>query len=254
MSVALVTGPTSGIGRAFSRRLAADGHDLVLVARDTARLAELAAELERCGASTEVLVADLADADARGRVEQRLSDASRPIDVLVNNAGFGVNQRFVGGEIDREQQVVDVMVTAVMRLTHAAVPGMVERGRGLVVNVSSVAGFLPFGTYSAAKSWVTSFTQGLATELVSSGVSTIAVCPGFVHTEFHERAGMDMSGTAEWMWDTPENVVDVAMRDLRRGKVISVSGVQYKALAAASHLLPRDVVRRLERFRRRRIG
>lgn len=252
VSVALVTGPTSGIGRAFARRLASDGHDLVLVARDEVRLRRVADELAELGVSTEVLVADLADPPARSLVEQLLADSGRPVDVLVNNAGFGINQRFVGGEVEREQAMLDVMVTAVMRLTHAVLPGMVERRSGLVVNVSSVAGFLPFGTYSAAKSWASFFTQGLATELTGTGVSTLAVCPGFVRTEFHERAGMDMSGTSDWMWETPETVVDVAMQDVRRGKVVSVAGAQYKTMVAASHLLPRDVVRRLERFRRRR--
>jgi short-subunit dehydrogenase len=254
VSVALVTGPTSGIGLSFAQRLANDGYDLVLVSRDEPRLDWLATELERQGATAEVLVADLADPVQRMRVEERLADRKRPIEVLVNNAGFGVNQHFVGGQLSREQQVIDVMVTSVMRLTHAAVAGMSERGSGSVINVSSMAGFLPFGTYSAAKGWVTTFTQGLATELTGSGVSTIAVCPGFVRTEFHQRAGIDMSKSSNWMWEEPDAVVAAAMRDLKRGKVISVSGRQYQALAVASHLLPRAVVRRLERFRRRRLG
>lgn len=254
MSVALVTGPTSGIGLSFAQRLANDGYDLVLVSRDEPRLDRLATELARQGATAEVLVADLADPVQRMRVEERLADRNRPIEVLVNNAGFGVNQHFVGGQLSREQQVIDVMVTSVMRLTHAAVAGMSERGSGSVINVSSMAGFLPFGTYSAAKGWVTMFTQGLATELTGSGVSTIAVCPGFVRTEFHQRAGIDMSKSSNWMWEEPDAVVAAAMRDLKRGQVISVSGRQYQALAVASHLLPRDIVRRLERFRRRRLG
>ena len=254
MTTALVTGPTSGIGRAFAQRLAADGHDLVLVSRDAERLHALAAELAESGVLAEVLVADLAIAEQRVVVEQRLADRGRPIDVLVNNAGFSINQKFVGGELAREQSLLDVMVVAVMRLTHAAVPGMSERGSGLIINISSVAGFLPFGTYSAAKSWVTFFTQGLATELAGTGVRTIAVCPGFVRTEFHSRAGVDMSMASERVWSSVDDVVDQAMKDLRRGRVLSVTGKQYKALVAITHLLPRDVVRGLERHRRRRLG
>ena len=253
MSTALVTGPTSGIGEAFARRLAADGYDLVLVARDTRRLKSLAGELEGVGVQAEVLRADLAKPAQLSTVENRLADIDRPIDVLVNNAGFSINQPFVNGSIQQEQLLLDVMVKAVMRLSHAAVPGMSERGRGLIVNVSSIAGFLPFGSYSAAKAWVTSFSQGLATELAGTGVHAVAVCPGFVHTEFHQRAGVDMSKSADWMWLSADEVVDRTFADVARGRVLSVAGLQYRAMAAGTHLLPRDAVRRLEGFRRRRI-
>ena len=254
MSTALVTGPTSGIGRAFARRLAADGYDLVLVSRDGDRLSELAAELGNVGVATEVLVADLSDDEQLLVVERRLADPDRPIEVLVNNAGFGVSQRFVGGDIDREQVLLDVMVKAVMRLTHAAAPGMRARGAGLIVNVASMAGLLPFGTYSAAKSWVIFFTQGLATELAGSGVRAAAVCPGFVRTEFHARAGVDMSRAPDRIWLTADEVVDQAMADVSRGRVLSIAGTRYRVLAAVVHLIPRDAVRRLERFRRGRLG
>ena len=254
MSTALVTGPTSGIGEAFARRLAADGYDLVLVARDKERLAALAEELEGVGVQADVLVADLADPEMLELVEKRLADAEQPIDVLINNAGFGVNQRFLAGSVDQEQLVLDVMVKAVMRLTHAAAAGMSSRGRGLIVNVSSIAGFLPFGSYSAAKAWVIFFTQGLATELAGTGVSTVAVCPGFVRTEFHQQAGVDMSKSADWLWLSTDEVVDQTFKDVARGKVLSVPGLRYKAMAAGAHVLPREVVRRLERFRRSRIA
>jgi short-subunit dehydrogenase len=254
VSTALVTGPTSGIGLAFARRLAADGHDLVLVSRDAARLESVAAELSEMGVSAEVLVADLAVADQCRTVEARLMDPTRPVDVLVNNAGFSINQKFVDGEVGREQELLDVMVTAVMRLTHAVVPGMRDRGEGVVINVSSVAGFLPFGTYSAAKAWVIFFTQGLANELEGTGVRALAVCPGFVRTEFHSRADVDMSRAPERIWVPVDSVVDQAMADLRRGKVLSVAGLRYRAFAAATHLLPRESARRLERFRRGRLG
>lgn len=254
MSTALVTGATAGIGNAFARRLATDGHDVILVARDADRLEQVAADLRARGVGVAVLVADLADRDQLLTVEDRLRDPDRPVDLLVNNAGYTVNQSFVHGSLDAEQRMLDVLVTAVLRLSHAAVGGMVERHRGAVVNVSSVASFLPFGTYSAAKAWVTAFSQGLANEVTGTGVRVMALCPGFVHTEFHERAEIDLSGSQEWMWLDADRVVAAALADLARGKVISVPGAQYKALAAGTHLVPRDTVRRLERARRRVLG
>lgn len=252
MSTALVTGGTSGIGLAFARRLASDGFDLVLAARNAERLEAVARELSASGVEVQTLVADLSDAEQLDEVAERLRDGDRPIEVLVNNAGFGINQQFVGGDIDAEQSLIDVMVTAVMRLTHAAVPGMVERGHGAVVNVSSIAGFLPFGTYSAAKSWVTFFTQAVATELEGTGVRVLVACPGFVRTEFHDRAGVDIDRSSDRWWLEADAVVQQAMDDLRRGRVISVPGRSYKALAAGAHLIPREALRRAERFRRSR--
>jgi short-subunit dehydrogenase len=230
--------------------LASDGYDLVLVARDRERLASLAAELEQRGVRVEVIEADLGDREALAVVEQRLADPRQPIDVLVNNAGFGLGQRFVGGNLAKEQAAIDVMVTAVMRLSHAAVQPMVDRGAGAIINISSFASFLPSGTYSAAKAWVTFFTQGLASELDGSGVRAVAVCPGFVRTEFHERAAIDIDRSSDTWWLEVDVVVDQAMDDLRDGKVLSVAGRSYRALAAGTHLVPRDVLRRFERRRR----
>jgi short-subunit dehydrogenase len=254
VSTALVTGATAGIGNAFARRLATDGYDVVLVARDHSRLEQLATQLRSRGAGAEVLAADLSDRDQLARVEARLRDPQQPVDLLVNNAGFGLNQRFVTGSVEEEQRLVDVLVTAVMRLSHAAAGGMVDRGTGSIVNVSSVASFLPFGTYSAAKAWVTSFSQGLANEVAPKGVRVMALCPGFVHSEFHERAGIDLSRSKEWMWLDADRLVSDALADLARGRVVSVPGAQYKAIAAATHVVPRDAVRRLETARRRLLG
>ncbi|MFZ0324864.1 MAG: SDR family oxidoreductase [Actinomycetes bacterium] len=253
MRTALVTGATSGIGREFVDRLASSGHGVIVVARDADRLRTVAGQVAGTfGVPVEVLPADLSRRDELLVVEQRVGDRQRPVDLVVNNAGFGLNQRFVSGSVDAEQALVDVLVTAVLRVTHAAVPAMVERGHGSVVNVSSVAGFFPFGTYSAAKAWVTTFSQGLSGELSGTGVKVMALCPGFVHTEFHDRAGLDMSGQPDWMWLDADRVVGDALDDLRRGKTVSVPGLQYKAMAGTSRLLPRDVVRRLERLRRSR--
>ena len=225
---ALVTGPTSGIGEAFARLLASQGYDLVLVARDEDRLSALAESLSSAhGVSVEVLPADLSNWEQLGLVEQRLLDRDRPIMVLVNNAGFGVKSRFTRGEISDEQRMLNVLVIAVMRLSHAAAVSMGERGEGAIVNVSSVASWLTGSTYSAAKAWVT------------------AVCPGYVRTEFHERADMDMGRVPRWMWLDADRVAGKAMRDVERGKVLSVAGSQYKVMGALLRHSPRALVRRI---------
>ncbi len=240
MTTALVTGATAGLGLAFARRLAQDGHDLVLVARDADRLRRTADDLEhRFGGAVEVLPADLSVAESCAEVEARLADRESPVDLLVNNAGFGINQAFVTGDLLLEQQALDVMVRAVLRLTHAAVGGMVARGNGAVVNVSSVAGWIPSGTYGAAKAYVTSFTEGLAGELRGTGVHAMVLCPGFVHTEFHERAGLDTATVPEWLWLDADRVVEDALRDLERGRVVSVPSATYKALSTAARHAPR---------------
>ena len=243
MGTALVTGGTSGIGLTFAETLAARGHDLCLVARDEERLREVADRLQQERVDVEMIVADLSNRADLARVEERLRDRDQPVEILVNNAGFGVPQRFVGGDLEAEQQMLDVLVTAVMRLTHAAVPGMVDRGTGAIINVSSVASWITGGTYSASKSWVTVFSESLSIELAGTGVHVVAVCPGFTHTEFHQRAGMQMQSLPEWMWLDAQDVVDTALSDVRRGRPISVAGPQYKVLSLAAQYLPRPLVR-----------
>jgi len=241
MTTSLITGASSGLGAAFARRLASDGHALVLVARGRERLEAIAAELrEQRGVPVEVLVADLATDDGIAAVEARLSDPERPVDVLVNNAGFGNRGGFLDVPVSDELRMLKVHCEAVLRLTAAAVEQMRVRRRGYVVNVSSVAAFMPRGTYGASKAWIVHFTEGTAHELRGSGIRFLALCPGFVRTEFHERAGMDATRLPSWAWLDADNVVSTALRDLARGRTLSVPDPRYKlAVSLARHLPPR---------------
>ncbi|MCX5385107.1 SDR family oxidoreductase [Streptomyces sp. NBC_00083] len=243
MTTALITGATAGIGAAFARRLAADGHDLVLVARDGKRLSEQATELhDRHGIEAEVLSADLSTEDGIAAVEARLSLPRRPVDLLVNNAGFGNKGRYLEVSMADELTMVKVHIEAVLRLTSAATVAMRERGRGGVVNVASVAAFVPRGTYGASKAWVVQFTQGAARDLAGSGVRLMALCPGFVRTEFHERAGMGTDNIPGWMWLDADKLVAAALTDLARGKTLSIPDPRYKALMGAVKLAPRGLL------------
>jgi short-subunit dehydrogenase len=245
--VALITGPTSGLGAGFARRYATDGYDLVLVARDVRRLEQLAAELhDEAGATVEVLPADLAEAADRAKVADRLSAGVR---VLVNNAGFGTSGEFWTESLDVLQSQLDVNVTAVMALTHAALPPMLDAGEGTIINVASVAGLLPGrgSTYSASKAWVISFTEGLSNGLGGTGVGVHALCPGFIRTEFHERAGIEMDGTPSFLYLEVSDVVRDCIADAAKGEVVIIPGMQFKALTTAGHVVPRSWVRRINK-------
>jgi short-subunit dehydrogenase len=242
MPTALITGATAGIGAAFARRLAADGFGLVLVARDEGRLAESAARLrEKYRVEVELLPADLATEEGLVAVENRVTT----VDLLINNAGFGNLGKFLDVPVEDELRMLRVHCEAVLRLTYAALPGMIERGRGAIVNMASVAAFLTRGTYGASKAWVVSFSEGVSHDLAGKAVQIMALCPGFVHTEFHERAGMDVSGIPDFLWLEADRVVADGLRDLRRGVLVSVPGAQYKALVGLGKLVPRNLAGRL---------
>ncbi len=251
-AVALVTGATAGIGHAFAHAVAERGHDLVLVARDGARLAAVAEQLRGHGVQVETLVADLTRREDLERVAERLlvscdeagpgegSDvASAPVDLLVNNAGFALRTPVVDGDLAGEERMLDVLVRAVLVLSHAAAPTMVARGRGTIINVSSVASFLMGGTYAAAKAWVTSFTAGLDVELAGTGVRACALCPGFVRTEFHQRMGSAPDRIAPgWAWLDADCLVADCLDDVARGRTFSIPSRRYRATVALLRALP----------------
>lgn len=249
---ALVTGPTAGIGRSFADQLARRGHDLVLVARDVARLEEVAAALRSSyGVAVEVLPADLTDRAALATVEARLRDPDRPVELLVNNAGFGLKGRFLDNDVDAETAMLEVLVTAVLRLSHAALGPMAARGSGGVINVSSVAAFLPRGTYGAAKAWVNSFSEWAAHEYRDRGVTVMSLCPGFTRTEFHARMDVSRDSAPDFLWLDADDLVARALADFDRGRVYSIPSVQFKVITAAVRVVPNSLLQRFQALGRR---
>jgi short-subunit dehydrogenase len=239
---ALVTGATAGIGESFTRMLASKGFNIALVARDEARLHERAGALrEKYGVQTFVLPADLATDQGCSAVEEYLKEFE--IEVLINNAGFGINKAFTSSAIDAEQNLLDVLVRTPMRLMHVVLPQMKVRNSGTVINVSSVASFIAGGTYSASKSYLTVLSESLHTELRGTNVKMSALCPGFTRTEFHERGRMRMKGLPEFMWLNSDQLVAQSWSDAQRGKAVSIPGWQYKLIFGFIALLPRPIVR-----------
>lgn len=243
--VAVVTGASSGIGRAMARQLASDGTALVLVARDEVRLRALADDLP---VDVEVLVADLADPAELATVEARVADPERPVDLVVNNAGFGTYGDFAALDRSGETREIGVNVTAVVRLTHAALGGMLARGRGAVLNVGSVAGLQATpgnATYGATKAFVASFGEAVAGELAGTGVTLTTVLPGFTRTEFAERAGIGGRKIPERAWMSADDVARLSLGATRAGKPWLVPGMANKVMVAASTPVPRGLRRRL---------
>ncbi len=249
MTWALVTGATAGLGAEFARQIAAGGQNVVLVARDENRLAAVAEELRSAGVEADVLAADLSTRAGVDRVAARLADDARPVELLVNNAGFGLRHGFLSSSQDELDEALDVMVRAVMLLSQAAANAMRRRGSGRIINVASVAVELPSGPYSAHKAWVQTFTESLAMSLHGTGVTATAVRPGLVHTEFHERAGLDFGSTPKFAWLEAPPVVRATLRASRRGRVLVTPSVRYGVMMAALRILPRRWVRRAARSR-----
>lgn len=286
MGTALVTGATSGIGEEFCWQLAAARHDLVIVARTQERLEELATRLRQIAAvRVEVLPADLSNPEDVARVARRLSqpggaavpDADRrfagdipvheeggapleadrgpasalatpaPIGLLVNNAGFGLGRAFLEDDLAAEQRALDVMVRAVMVLSHAGARAMRARGHGAILNVGSVAADTGMGTYSAHKAWVRAFTEGLSEGLRGTGVTATVVSPGLTRTHFHEAAGMELSSTPGWIWATPDRVVSAALQAVRRGRTQVTPTPLYAVTSTLTRLAPRSLVRAIVR-------
>jgi len=243
-SWALVTGATAGIGKSFTRLLAKNNYNIVLVARDLPRLQERARDLEsKFKVSTHVIQADLSTDAGCLTVEKYI--ANNQIDVLINNAGFGINKAFTMSALDAEQQLLDVLVRTPVRLMHVALPQMKKRNKGVVINVSSVASFIAGGTYSASKSYLTVLSESLHTELAGTNVKISALCPGFTRTEFHQRGRMSMRGLPNFMWLDSDTLVAKSWSDAIKGKAISIPGWQYKLLVFLIQRLPRPIVRRV---------
>ena len=247
MPTAVITGATAGIGAAFVPALQDRGYDLVVVARDGARL-------RRQVPRAEVIAADLSTTEGCWLVEERLATG---VELLVNNAGRGLNKPFDESTLDEQLGLLDLNVRSVLRLTHAALPAMLTAGTGAILNVSSVAGFsagVRGATYSASKAWVTNFSESLDLQYRHRGVRCVAVCPGFTRTEFHDRAEMDMSGVPSRLWLTTDQVVRTALHDLDRGRSVSVAGPQYKVIVGATKLLPTAARRQASSLARRRLN
>jgi len=248
MATALITGGTSGIGAAFARALAARGDDLVLVARNPDRLSEAAMDLkERYAISVETIVADLAVRDEVTGIAERLSSVEQPIDMLINNAGFGIRAKLTDPDTTPHEHGIDVMIRAVLLLSGAAGRAMRQRGAGTIINVSSFAGVLTMGSYSAIKAWMTTYTESLANELHGTEVRVTALCPGWVRTEFHDRAGINVS-YPNLLWLDADRVVAKCLQDAAAGKVISIPTKRYKVLMIICDHLPHRALRAVSRI------
>jgi short-subunit dehydrogenase len=245
--VALITGASAGIGKVFAQRLAASGHDLLLVARDGVRLQQLADELSlQYGINADAMPADLARDEGMRSVANRISQLPR-LDYLVNNAGFGSKGKLVNRPVAEQATMLELHVMAPMLLTRVALPGMIERGSGTIINVASVASFIYSAgnvNYCATKAYLRVFSEGLATELIGTGVHVQALCPGFTRTEFHERAAIDMNSTPGLLWLDAGRVVDDSLAQAARGgETVCIPSVRYKLIVLLIRYLPRWIER-----------
>jgi short-subunit dehydrogenase len=248
MALALVTGGTAGIGHSFAVELASRGWDLVLVARDTARLEQVKDQIHTVyGREVETITADLAVRADVLRVAERLECTEHPIEMLVNNAGFGIHASLLDRDFSIQEKALDVMCLAVLIVPGAAVRAMVARGHGSIINIGSSSGIITTGNYSAVKAWVNTYTEGLANELRGTGVKVTAVLPGWVRTEFHERAGINASKLPDVVWIDPDDLAKDALDDHAAGKVISVPTKRWHTAYWVGRHTPRSVIRWVSR-------
>ncbi|GAB3186382.1 SDR family NAD(P)-dependent oxidoreductase [Nesterenkonia suensis] len=241
---ALITGSTAGLGASFARQLAGQGYDLVLVARDGNRLQMQAESLtSQFGVRATVLIADLVTDDGVGAVQERLADPRHPVHLLVNNAGHGLPSDFLESDLDAERDLLRLHVQTTLELTHTAARAMARRRGGRIINVASVAGFTPTGTYSAAKAWVINFSKSIHQQLRGDGITVTALCPGLVRTEFHERSGIKVKGAKRWMWLDADDVVREALAASAQGVSMCVPSRSYQVLTASLKFVPDSMVR-----------
>ena len=239
MKLAVITGPTSGIGLAYAQELANEGYELLLIGRNETKLKQLQSELKT---KSDIFVADLSIHDEIMKTVAHLKELTQ-VDILINNAGFGSSLPFSQNSLAEEIEQIEVLIKAVMALTHAVLPKMIKQNSGIVLNISSIAAWLPTGSYAAAKSWVTSFTEAIAAELKGTKIQVTAVAPGFTKTKFFDRSQMKDDDVPSWLWLTPEQVAKESLKDARSGQLISVPGAQYKAMSTVSRSLPRPLIR-----------
>ncbi|MDO5662709.1 MAG: SDR family NAD(P)-dependent oxidoreductase [Brachybacterium sp.] len=250
MHTALITGGTSGIGAAFARAFARRGMDLVLVARDADRLAETSRDLTaEHGVHVETIRADLASREDQQRVADRIESVApgdRPIDILVNNAGFSLRASLVDADgVEAHDRGYEVMVRSIIVLCGAAARAMGPRGGGWIINVGSTSAFVPQNNYSAIKAWVNAYTEALAVALRPSGVQVALLAPGWVRTEFHSRAGIKGSSIPGFLWLTADRLVEDCLRDVARGRVVSVPSRRFQLIVAALRIIPRRLIHRI---------
>lgn len=245
MATALITGGTAGIGYAFAREFASRGTDLVLVARDAARLASIAADLEESfGISVETHTADLSVREDMERIAERIEDDSRPLDWVINNAGFGLHSTVLdASHNDTHARALQVMCLAVLILGGAAGRAMARRGSGRIINVASSASMIFTGNYSAVKAWCYNYSESLGQELRGTGVTVTALCPGWVKTEFHERAGIKAHSLPGIVWIDTDVLIRDALRDAEKGKPMSVPSVKWKVALVVAKFAPKSFLR-----------
>jgi short-subunit dehydrogenase len=249
---ALITGATAGLGLEFANQLASSGHPLVLVARNEERLAEVAKQLQvKYDVPVSTMSADLTRRADVDRVAERIGDPEQPVEILINNAGHGLKQSFLVNDVEAEQAHLDIHVTAPMRLSHAALTAMTKRGHGAIINVASVAAFLPRGSYSAAKDYMVRFSEWANSEYAAQGVRVTALCPGFTRTEFHERMEVSRDSAPKLLWLNPDRVVSEGLADLMAGKPVSVPSKRYKVIVGAATMIPSGLLRRFQSLGRK---